>query len=276
MQERVSRSGMLAGKFVALAWLGVCLVGTWVFGAYPYGEGELPGIYLLSMVSAVVAIVPALTVVDVVHSATLRGRLGGTSFKVLNLGLALNAALLLVAELLNEAWPFGLRLLFALTTGAAAAVNLRTHGLPSAKLEVTGLLSASYCALSVMAACCAAALAATAHYIGKMMPMGSLDVAIGSHTIFTFGAFTSLLVFVFHTLQSAAVAGDKRLASATYRKMNLACVVASALMAAGTAVSASMGFAGAVLSRTCILVSVCTAATCGTGLYRGYKFDKEP
>ncbi len=108
------------------------------------------------------------------------------------------------------------------------------------------------------------------------MPMGSLDVAIGSHTIFTFGAFTSLLVFVFHTLQSAAVAGDERLASATYRKMNLACVVAAALMAAGTVVSASMGFAGAVLSRTCLLVSVCTAATCGTGLYRGYSFSKEP
>ena len=232
-----------------------------------------PSIYLLSMVSAVAALVPAFAVADVVLSATRRGRLTGTTFKVLNAGLLANAAVLFVAEALNEAWPFGLRLLYAVASGAVAALNLKDFGFPAFEFEFKDALGCAYGALSGLAVLSGTALVAMSSALSRSLEIEGLDVtAIGSHTIITFGGFCFLLFFLFHVLQSAAAAGPKRLSSATYKELNLAGALASAIMICGVLASIGMGFTGTLLAWAALLQCGGALVACSAGFWIGHTY----
>ena len=68
-----------------------------------------------------------------------------------------------------------------------------------------------------------------------------VNFLVGSHTIFTSGTFCLFAAFVLNTLQSAAVAGPKRLSSVTYKQLNLSLVGAGGWMLLGMAWSAYIG-----------------------------------
>mmetsp|Transcript_27464 Transcript_27464/g.76774 ORF Transcript_27464/g.76774 Transcript_27464/m.76774 type:complete len:123 (-) Transcript_27464:143-511(-) len=108
--------------------------------------------------------------------------------------------------------------------------------------------------------------------ISGAMQVEGLDMAIGSHTIVTFGAFCLLIACVLNVLQAAAVAGPKRLSSRTYQEMNLSCALGSLIMFIGILVSISMGFTGTVLSWACLLLSPLVFGSCATGFWVGYKY----
>ena len=147
-------------------------------------------------------------VFDILRSAARRRRLDATTFKFLNIGSFLSLGYVATIQFMDRgaAGVFvnkeklaltGAALFGTLTSGAA----LTKYGLPSVKIKGSNLLSLSYMLCAALAV-----------YTG--VDFNSLKSIFDPIHAFMFPA-------VFLALSGAGIAGDKRLASDTYKGLNL-------------------------------------------------------
>lgn len=174
-----------------------------------------------------------LFVLKVMQSAAARGRLGGTTFRVLALGLLASFFLIFVHSLhhlghllqqitsiASAPWYHLIASLVMLVTSYTLVTTsykaLEEHGLPSFKL---GVMSKGAAPLSLLAV----GYAVTAvHSLG----CGAITTLYGPMKIV--GVLRCFVVAgCAHVCQTAAVAGAKRLASETYMLLNLALILDS-------------------------------------------------
>jgi len=174
-----------------------------------------------------------LFVLKVMQSAAARDRLGGTTFRVLALGLLASFFLILVDALITLSsvlpqivstasvpwYPLVASLVMLVTSYISVTASykaLEEHGLPSFKL---GVMSKGAAPLSLLAVGYAVT---TVHSLGwgAILTLYSPMKIAGALRFFVVAGCA-------HVCQTAAVAGAKRLASETYRLLNLALILDS-------------------------------------------------
>ena len=240
--------GMLALGYGVLfvlhvIWLMSGLLGTWAFGAWPQGGSDAP-FYFIGWSQTTALLFPPLLAATVLRSAAGRGRLGGTTFKTLNLSLAASSCVVFLAEVLQAfaEGGIGFKMLVAAITAAVSVGALRRHGVPPlAKLKTSMLTPASdadpatlvplaraYAALACASLLFAALFAVGAPWLSGALRLLTSDEVLLSHHFLTCAALLLVQAGMLQTLHGAAIAGAKRMASDTYRKLNLGACVSGA------------------------------------------------
>ncbi|QDZ19661.1 hypothetical protein HOP50_03g21790 [Chloropicon primus] len=265
--------GYTALSCVQALWLLSGLLGTWAFGAWPYGKNA--GYYFLGFGETTALLMPQLAASVVLRSAALRGRLTGTTFKVLNLSLLVSSTLLFVAEVFQSISEggIGFKTLSATITAAISYIALKRHGWPTFKFELGEnkllALSKGYFGLS---ACTGVFMVLNTLGSGVLSFLfGKLtgETILEPHHFITFAALLAIQGGILHTLQTAAVAGEKRLSSETYRNLNLGVIL--------SAISALMGIFWASTMKCQVLwvfltlgvYNIAQLVACSSGFYLG-------
>ena len=257
-------------------WVVSGMLGTWAFGAWPYGRNA--GYYFLGFGETTALLVPQLAATVVLRSAALRSRLTGTTFKVLNLSLLVSSSLLFVAELLQSISEggIGFKTISATVTAAVSYLALKRHGWPKFKLDVGDgnltNLARAYFALSACTGGLVLANTIGSGVLSFLFGRAAGELILEAHHFITFAALLTIQGGVLHTLQSASVAGDKRMSSDTYKKLNLGVIVSSVSALVGIAWAAKMNCKVLWVFLTLGIYNVAQLAACSFGLYIGKTF----
>ena len=230
-------------------WLLSGVLGTWAFGAWPYGRNA--GYYFLGFGETTSLLVPQLAASVVLRSAALRSRLTGTTFKELNLSLLVSSTLLFVAELFQAILEggIGFKTLSATITAAISYVALRRHGWPKFFPPPTKIivgdndlkpLSRAYFALFACTGALVALNTVGSGVLSYLFGKATMEVILEPHHFITFAALLAIQGGTLHTLQSASVAGEKRLSSETYKRLNLGVAVSAVSALVGILWAAKM------------------------------------
>ena len=265
--------GYTALLCVQSLWLVSGLLGTWAFGAWPYGKDA--GYYFLGFGETTALLIPQLAASVVLRSAALRSRLTGTTFKVLNLSLLASSALLFVAELFQSLSEggIGFKTLSATLTAGISYIALRRHGWPKFKLSIGDnnlqKLAQSYLILSVCTGALIVLNSLGSGVLSYLFGKATREIILEPHHFITYAALLAIQGGILHTLQSAAVAGEKRLSSDTYKKLNFGIILSaiSALMGIGWA--AKMKCQVLWVFLTLGLYNIAQLIACCSGLYIG-------
>jgi len=272
--------GFTALICVQSLWLVSGLLGTWAFGAWPYGKDA--GYYFLGFGQTTALLIPQLASSIVLRSASLRNRLSGTTFKVLNLSLFASSVLLFVAELFQSISEggIGFKTLSATLTAAVSYLALRRHGLPEFKFSTQGAigkvltLAQAYFILTVWTGALVVSNSVGSGLISFLFGKVTREVILEPHHFITFAALLAIQAGTLHTLQSAAVAGEKRLSSDTYKKLNLGGIL--------SAISALLGICWAAKMKCQVLwvfltlgtYNLAQLAACAYGFFVGSTFKQ--
>ena len=197
--------GYTALLCVQALWLVSGLLGTWAFGAWPYGQDA--GYYFLGFGETTALLIPQLAAAVVLRSAALRSRLTGTTFKVLNASLLASSALLFVAELFQSISEggIGFKTLSASVTAVVSFLALRRHGWPTFKLSVGDnnlqTLSKSYLGLTASTGILVALNTFGAVLLSFLFGKVTREVILEPHHFITFAALLAIQGGILHTLQ---------------------------------------------------------------------------
>merc|ERR1711904_766130 len=265
--------GYTALLCVQALWLVSGLLGTWAFGAWPYGQDA--GYYFLGFGETTALLIPQLAAAVVLRSAALRSRLTGTTFKVLNASLLASSALLFVAELFQSISEggVGFKTLSASVTAVVSFLALRRHGWPTFKLSVGDnnlqTLSKSYLGLTASTGILVALNTFGAGLLSFLFGKVTREVILEPHHFITFAALLAIQGGILHTLQSASVAGEKRLSSDTYKKLNLGSILSSISALVGICWAAKMKCKVLWIFLTLGLYNIAQLGAASTGFYIG-------
>jgi hypothetical protein len=276
-KKAVALVGLQVLRTITAAWLAICVVGTLLYlhPGYAHEEGIVPGMCLLSRATFAAGLIPVLAVVNVLVSATQRDRLDGGTFRALNAGLAVLSAGFLVGEAISPAplMPPNLRVVFAVVAAVVSLLVGREHGFPTWKFAVSrrAPVSLAYAALSGVMA-----LVGLGLFVEATVWQSSFFIynyLVGSSTIVTSGSFCLMLAIVANVLQAAAVAGPKRLASDTYKQLNVGCIASGFWMLGSIVGTLAFGYAGPFTVAVWTLLGAGLVATGWVGHHIGATYQ---